>query len=100
MKPFISYRSLPVDQTFHSFGDDDKVCACGGVAVVVGSKSGNLNYLGVFKISELPTLANCRCCLHVSIQFKLLDVKLLCTLSITLLLSRICSKSGSVHIIK
>lgn len=56
MKPFISYRSLPVDQTFLVLTMMTRCVPVGVARLLVGSKSGNLSYLGVFKISELPTL--------------------------------------------
>lgn len=57
MKPFISYRSLPVDQTFLALTMMIRYVPVGMARLLMGSKSGNLGYLGVFKISELPTLA-------------------------------------------
>ena len=56
MKPFISYRSLPVDQTFLALMMMIRCVPVGMARLLVGSKSGNLVYLGVFKISELLTL--------------------------------------------
>ena len=56
MKPFISYRSLPVDQTFLALTMMIRCVPVGMARLLVGYKSGNLVYLGVFKISELPTL--------------------------------------------
>jgi hypothetical protein len=48
MKPFISYRSLPVDQTFLALTMMIRYVPVGMARLLMGSKSGNLGYLGVF----------------------------------------------------
>lgn len=89
MKPFIFYRSLPVDQTFLALMKMIRCVPVGMARLLAFSKLGKVGCLGAFKISGLPIVTLCKSLSPFDhFQVQILDRKLLlCTLSVTLLVS-------------